>query len=152
MPTLFVDADACPVKAEAVAVAGRFGWPVAMVCNGGIRPFQEPHVRMVVVGDALDAADDWIAAEIGAGDVCVTSDIPLSARVIEAGGRVLQPDGSVLDARNIGGVLATRNLMADLRSAAPLAAGGGGRAFGKADRSRFRERLDALLRAAGAPR
>ena len=148
MTRLFVDADACPVRAEAVRVAERHGVAVLMVCNGGLRPDPHPLVETVIVAEGPDAADDWIADRIGAGDVCVTADIPLAARCIAAGAAVLRPDGTALDQAGIGQALALRNLMSDLRGADPLGTGGGWRAFSRADRSRFLDRLERTLRAA----
>ncbi|MEZ5798243.1 MAG: YaiI/YqxD family protein [Paracoccaceae bacterium] len=145
--TLYIDADACPVKAEAERVATRLGIAMVLVSNGGIRPSANPLVSSVYVGSALDEADRWIAGHAGPGDVVVTSDIPLAARVIEAGALVVKPDGQELTARNIGSVLATRDLMADLRSADPFRQGGG-RSFSRADRSRFLDVLDRVLRRA----
>lgn len=147
--TVYVDADACPVRAEAEAVATRHRTPCVFVSNGGIRPSDNPLVRMVYVDAGADAADRWIAAAAGAGDVVVTSDLPLAARCIEGGARVLRPDGTTLTQANIGAQLATRDLMADLRAADPFRRAGQGRSFGPADRSRFRDALDAALRAAG---
>ncbi|MFE3838098.1 YaiI/YqxD family protein [Pseudogemmobacter sonorensis] len=147
---LYIDADACPVKAEAERVAVRLGVAMVLVSNGGIRPSANPLVQSVYVGAGLDEADRWIAERAGAGDVVVTSDIPLAARVIEAGAAVVKPDGQELDAANIGGILATRDLMADLRSADPFRQGGG-RAFSQADRSRFLDRLDRVLRRGAGP-
>lgn len=148
MTRLYVDADACPVRAEAVRVAERHGVPVLMVCNGGLRPDPHPLVETVIVAEGPDAADDWIAERIGGGDVCITADIPLAARCIAAGAAVLRPDGTALDQAGIGQALAMRNLMSDLRGADPLGIGGGGRAFSSADRSRLLDRLDRALRAA----
>jgi uncharacterized protein YaiI (UPF0178 family) len=144
--SVYVDADACPVKAETERVASRHGATVFMVSNGGIRPSPNPLVEMVIVPDGPDEADKWIAERAKAGDVVITGDIPLAARCVEAGAQVLKPNGESLDARNIGTVLATRDLMTDLRAADPFRQGGG-RAFSKADRSRF---LDALERCAAA--
>jgi hypothetical protein len=146
---LFVDADACPVRAEAVRVAERHGAPVLMVSNGGIRPDPHPLVESVFVPEGADAADRWIAERAGPGDVCVTADIPLAARCLEAGAAALRPDGSVFTAANIGQQMALRDLMADRRAADPLGTGGGGRPFSRADRSRFLDSLERLLRAAG---
>lgn len=145
---VYVDADACPVKAEAVEAALRRGAEPVLVANGGIRPSAFPGARVVIVDDGPDAADMWIAERIGAGDVCVTSDIPLAARCVEAGARVLKPDGSALTQANVGQALATRDLMADLRAANPLSQGGGGKPFAKADRARFKDALDRALLAA----
>ena len=145
--TLYIDADACPVKAEAEQVATRQRVAMVLVSNGGIRPSANPLVSSVYVGSAMDEADRWIADHAGPGDVVVTSDIPLAAKCVAAGARVIKHDGEVLTDRNIGNVLATRDLMADLRSADPFMRGGG-RAFSAADRSRFLDRLDRELRLA----
>ncbi|MEM8629861.1 MAG: YaiI/YqxD family protein [Pseudomonadota bacterium] len=147
MSRLFVDADACPVKAEAERVATRLGTPMFVVSNGGIRPSQNPIVKTIVVPDGPDVADQWIAERVGSGDVVVTTDIPLAAKSIEAGARVVKPNGEVLGAHNIGPALASRDLMADLRAADPFRQGGG-RPFSKADRSRFLQSLDRELKAA----
>ncbi len=143
--TLYIDADACPVKAEAEAVATRLGVRMVLVSNGGIRPSQNPLVESVFVSEGPDEADKWIAVACGAGDVVVTSDIPLAARCVAAGAAVVKPTGEELTAANVGMALATRDLMADLRAADPFRQGGG-KSFGKADRSRFRDVLDRLLR------
>ena len=145
---IYVDADACPVKAEVERVATRERIKVAMVCNGGLRPSANPLVEMVFVPDGPDVADMWIAERAGPGDVVVTGDIPLAAKCVAAGARVIKHDGESLNAANIGNVLATRDLMADIRAADPFRQGGG-RAFSKADRSRFLAGLDRALRAAG---
>lgn len=142
---IYVDADACPVKAEVERVATRLSVPVKMVCDGGLRPSDNPLVEMVYVTQGLDAADHWISERVGPPDLVVTADVPLAADCVAAGAVVLKPDGEVLTARNIGNVLATRNLMTDLRSADPLRQGSG-RAFSKADRARFLDALDRELR------
>ncbi|MDX1576009.1 MAG: DUF188 domain-containing protein, partial [Kiloniellales bacterium] len=95
-----------------------------------------------------DAADIWIAEHIARGDVCITQDVPLAARCLAAGALALRPNGEAFTPANIGNALATRDLMADIRAANPLAAGGGGRAFAKADRARFLDSLERLIRAA----
>lgn len=141
---IYVDADACPVKAEVERVATRHGTGVAVVSNGGIRPSANPLVETVIVPDGPDEADKWIAERAGPGDVVVTGDIPLAARAVEAGARVLRHDGEALTAANIGNVLATRDLMADLRAADPFRQGGG-RGFTKSDRSRFLDALERIL-------
>ena len=140
---IYVDADACPVKAEAERVATRHKWRMFVVSNGGLRPSQNPLVENVIVDAGADVADMWIAERCGPGDVVVTGDIPLAAKCIEAGARVLRHNGEALTPANIGNVLASRDLMTDLRAADPFRQGGGA-AFSKADRSRF---LDALERA-----
>ncbi len=143
--TIWVDADACPVKAEVLRVAERHRVPVVMVCNGGIRPMNSALVRIVVVPGGPDEADKRIAEEIAPGDICITGDLPLAARCIENGAKVLTHAGEELTQANIGPRLATRDLMADLRAADPFLQGGG-KPFSRADRARFLERLERLLR------
>lgn len=143
MSMIYVDADACPVKAEAEKVATRHGLRMAVVSNGGIRPSPNPLIETVIVPEGPDVADKWIADRAGVGDVVVTGDIPLAARVIANGALVVKHNGEPLNTRNIGSVLAARDLMADLRAADPFRQGGG-KGFTNADRSRF---LDALERA-----
>ncbi len=147
MTTLYVDADACPVKAEAERVATRHKVPMKVVSNGGLRPSQNPLVETVIVPEGPDVADMWIADRASAGDVVITGDIPLAAKCVEAGARVLKHNGEALTQANIGNVLATRDLMADLRAADPFRQGGG-KGFTKADRSRFLDALERELRAA----
>lgn len=142
---IYVDADACPVKAEVEQVASRHKVRVKLVCNGGIRPSGNPLIELIVVESGPDIADIWIADRAGLGDVVITTDIPLAAKVVEAGAKVLKPNGEPLTEANIGNVLATRDLMYDLRAADPFRQGGG-KGFSKADRSRFLNVLDRLLR------
>lgn len=149
MTVLYIDADACPVKAEAERVATRHKLRMAVVSNGGIRPSRNPLIDTVIVAEGADEADKWIAERCGKGDVVVTGDIPLAARCIGAGARVLRHNGEAYTEANIGQQLAARDLMADLRAANPLGAGGGGRPFSKADRSRFLDALEREIRAAG---
>jgi uncharacterized protein YaiI (UPF0178 family) len=145
MSALYIDADACPVKAEAERVATRHKCPVFMVSNGGLRPSTNPLVQMITVPDGPDIADMWIADRAGQVDIVVTGDIPLAAKVIASGAQVIKHDGSLLTARNIGDALATRDLMQDIRAANPFAQGGG-RPFSKADRARFLDKLEMLMR------
>ena len=143
---IYVDADACPVKAEVERVATRHAIRVFMVSNGGLRPSQNPLVEMVFVPEGADVADMWIATRAGAQDVVVTGDIPLAAKCVAAGARVLKHNGEALTAANIGNVLAMRDLMTDLRAADPFRQGSG-RAYSAADRSRFLEALERAVRA-----
>lgn len=145
---IYVDADACPVKAEVERVATRHRTRVAVVSNGGIRPSPNPLIDTVIVPEGPDAADMWIADRAGRGDVVVTGDIPLAAKAVEAGARVLRHDGEAFTPANIGNALATRDLMADLRAADPFRQGGG-RSFTRADRSRFLDALERTLQAIG---
>ncbi len=149
MTVLYIDADACPVKAEAEKVATRHGVKMYVVSNGGLRPSQNPLVETIIVSDGPDVADMWIADRCGTGDVVVTGDIPLAAKCVESGAQVLKHNGEALTAANIGNVLATRDLMADLRAADPFRHGGG-KGFTKADRSRFLDAMERALRAAKA--
>lgn len=151
MTSLYIDADACPVKAEAERVATRHRVRMYVVSNGGLRPSQNPLVETVIVPDGPDVADMWIAERCGAGDVVVTGDIPLAAKCVEAGAEVLKHNGEALTRANIGNVLATRDLMADLRAADPFRQGGG-KSFTKTDRSRFLDALERALRKAAAAR
>lgn len=146
-PVIYIDADACPVKAEAETVATRHRLRMVLVSNGGIRPSANPLVESVFVPDGPDEADKWIAAQAGPRDIVVTGDIPLAAKCVEAGAQVVKPNGEALTPVNIGNVLATRDLMQDLRSADPFRQGGG-RPFSKADRSRFLDALERAVRAA----
>lgn len=146
MSAIYVDADACPVKDETLRVAERHGAPVYLVCNGGLRPNPHPLVEVVIVREGPDAADDWIAERASLGDICITGDIPLAARCLDAGAQVLRHDGSAFTHDSIGHALAMRDLMADLRSANPLGGEGGGRSFTRADRSRFLDALETALR------
>lgn len=147
MPRLLIDADACPVKAEAERVATRHKVPMVLVANGGLRPSRNPLVDLVIVAEGPDEADKWIADQAAPGCVVVTADMPLAARCVAAGAQVLRPDGSALTQANIGAQLALRDLAADLRAADPFRQGGG-KTFTKADRSRFLDALDRALHAA----
>ena len=149
MTALYIDADACPVKSEAERVASRHQVKMYVVSNGGLRPSQNPLVETIIVPDGPDVADMWIAERAGVGDVVITGDIPLAAKCIEGGAMVLKHNGETLTAANIGNVLATRDLMTDLRAADPFRQGGG-KSFTKSDRSRFLNALETNLRKAKA--
>lgn len=151
MTSLFVDADACPVKDEAERVATRHNIKMFLVANGGLRLSRNPLVEVVIVPEGPDVADMWIADRAGAGDVVITGDIPLAAKCVESGAKVLKHNGEALTQRNIGQVLATRDLMTDLRAADPFRQGGG-KGFTKADRARFLDALERDIRAAKAGR
>jgi len=147
MTAFYIDADACPVKDEALRVAQRHQIKVFIVSNGGIRPNPHPLVETVVVPDGPDVADMWIADRATMGDVVVTNDIPLAAKCVATGAQVLGHNGEVFTEANIGNRLAMRDLMADLRAADPFRQGGG-KPFSRADRSRFLEQLERLARQA----
>jgi uncharacterized protein len=145
---IYVDGDACPVREEIYRVATRLGLGVFVVSNGSrpIRPPGLPNVQMILVGDAADAADDWIAERIGAGDVCITSDVPLAARCLAKEARVVAPNGRVWTEANIGGALAGRELSRHLRELGMQTRGPA--ALTKADRSRFLSALDTAVQKA----
>jgi uncharacterized protein YaiI (UPF0178 family) len=143
---IFVDGDACPVKDEVYVVATRHGVPVAVVANSRMRVPDDPGVELVVVGQGADAADDWIVDHLRTGDVVVTADIPLAARVLEAGGHAVGPNGRAFTEDAIGGLVATRNLKSDLRESG--VGSGGPPPLSDRDRSRFLSRLDEVVRKA----
>lgn len=148
MVTLFIDADACPVREEAFRVATRLNLPVRVVSNGSrpIRPPALPNVEMVTVGGKPDEADDWIAERIGPTDVCITADIPLASRCLARGARALSHNGHVWTADNIGSALAGREISRHLREIG--SSNGGPAPLTKTDRSRFLSALDALVQVA----
>ena len=146
--TIYVDADACPVREEIYRVAARHGIDVVVVSNGSrpIRPPGLPRVRMVVVGQGADVADDWIAERVTATDLCVTADIPLAARCLAKGARALSHTGRPWTEDNIGNALAGREVARHLRE---MGLGGGGPPpLTKADRSRFLDALETTVQAA----
>lgn len=140
MPEIYVDADACPVKDEVLRVAERHNLVVFIVSNSGMRPSRNPMVRQIVVPQTPDAADDWIAERISAGDICITADIPLAARCIENGAQALHSNGKPFTPESIGMALAMRGLMQQLREAGDMK--GTNPAFTKEDRSRFLRSLE----------
>ncbi len=140
---IYVDADACPVKDEVYRVAKRYRLPVTLVANSWMRVPLDEAVSLEVVNAELDAADDWIAEHATPGDIVITTDIPLAARCLEAGAEVLGPAGRPFTEDNIGGALATRELLAELRQTGD--AFGGPPPFAPKDRSRFLQELDRLI-------
>ncbi len=137
---IYVDADACPVKEEVVRVAARHGLPVFMVSNSYMRLPDSDLVSRIVVDEGADAADDWIATRIGAGDIAVTADVPLAARCVRAGAKVIGPTGKPFSDANIGMALAMRDLKADLREAGAIS--GFNASFTRKDRSQFLQVLE----------
>jgi hypothetical protein len=144
-PHIYVDADACPVKAETVKVAERHGLPVVFVANAWLAVPRAPRVRVQVVPGSFDAADNWIADQVQREDVVITADIPLASRCLKAGARVLKPSGHRFTDDNIGNALAGRELAAELRA---YSVGGGPPPFGPKDRSRFLDALELVVRGA----
>jgi uncharacterized protein YaiI (UPF0178 family) len=152
-PHIYVDADACPVKSEVYRVARRYALDVTLVAGSWMRIPDEPGLALEVVAQGFDAADDWIVARVSKSDIVITADIPLAARCLERGSTVLGPTGRPFTQSNIGDVLATRNLLAEMRGAGVEA--GGPPPFDARDRSRFLQALDRaihqLRRAPGTP-
>jgi uncharacterized protein YaiI (UPF0178 family) len=146
---IYVDGDACPVKDEVYRVALRHDLKVYVVSNAPLRVPDKGRVERVRVGAGLDVADDWIANHAGAGDVVVTADIPLAARCLRGGARVIAPNGTVFTEDSIGEALAGRDLMDQLRQMG--VATGGPAPFVPADRSRFLARLGEAIQAARRP-
>ena len=142
--SIFVDADACPVRTEVTKVADRHGLIVYMVANGTMRMPESPNLRRVLVGEGLDVADDWIAGRIGKGDIAVTADIQLAARCLEQAAAVIGPTGRIFDANNIGHALAMRELKTQLRDMGEIR--DHGPSFTKRDRSRFLRSLEEAVR------
>ena len=141
--TIYIDADACPVKDEIMRVAERHGLTAVFVSNSGMRLPRAPFLQNVVVPDGPDVADDWIAERAVAGDIVVTADIPLAARCLKSGADVIGTTGKPFDETAIGMALAMRELKQHLRET-----GDGGsynRPFGREDRSRFLQALDAAV-------
>jgi uncharacterized protein YaiI (UPF0178 family) len=140
---IFVDGDGCPVKDEVYVVATRYGVPVALVANSRLAVPEGLGVEMVLVDQGPDAADDWIVENVQPGDVVVTGDIPLAARCLDAGARVLGTHGRIFSEDSIGNRLAMRDLNAHLRETGVMS--GGAPAMSAKDRSRFLSKLDELV-------
>ena len=143
---IYVDADACPVKDEVMRVAGRHRIRVHYVSNAWMRLTDSPLVNRVVVSDGFDAADDWIADNIVPGDIAVTADIPLAARCLEKGARVVGLSGRPFTGDGIGAALAMRDLKSHLRDTGEIR--DHGPSFTKQDRSRFLQALEQAVQAA----
>mgnify|MGYP003115802124 CR=1 FL=1 len=148
MTTVLIDADACPVKDEAIEIAVRHGADAVLVSNGGMRPSRYPDARIIVVSEGADAADDWIAEAANPGDVVITADIPLAARALEKGAAALGPTGGEFTSESIGTALSMRAFKQHLRETGESK--GYNAAFTTTDRSRFRQTLDLVLRRTAA--
>jgi uncharacterized protein len=150
VPRIFVDGDACPVKPETLKVAARHHLKVVIVSNGGLRPSRDPMVSHIVVPKDADAADDRIVDEASPGDIAVTADIRLAARLLEKEIHVLGPDGRAFTSDSIGVALAMRDLSQHLRETGEIR--GLNASFTRRDRSRFLEELERAVRRAKADR
>jgi uncharacterized protein YaiI (UPF0178 family) len=145
LPEIFVDADACPVKAEVERVADRHGLIVHIVSNGGLRPSANPRVKTVIVPEGADAADNWIVDHIGPFDIAVTADIPLASRCLQKGAAAISPSGKLFTSDGIGMALGMRDLHRHLREATGEQTFNPG--FTGKDRSRFLSALENLVQA-----
>ena len=143
MPSIYVDADACPVRDECIKVALRNDLKVFIVSDGGIRPVRASGVEFVFVKPGMDAADHWICDHIGRNDIVVTGDIPLAAACIKSGAIAIRSNGETLDDAYFGPVLGTRDLFANLREIGEVT--GGPRPFRKQDRSHFMSALEGAI-------
>lgn len=145
MLDIYVDADACPVKDETYRVAARYDLRVFIVSNSWMRTPEAGRVELVLVDDGFDAADDWVADRAEQGDVVITNDIPLAARCLKRGARVLGAKGKEFTDDSIGSALASRELLSQLREMGEMT--GGPAPLEKKDRSRYLERLDQIIQA-----
>ncbi|HVU20957.1 MAG TPA: YaiI/YqxD family protein [Rhizomicrobium sp.] len=145
MLEIYVDADACPVKAEVEKVATRHSLQVHIVSNGGIRPRPHPLVHSVIVAEGADAADDWIVEHIRSGDIAITWDILLAGRCLEKSARVLRPNGDAFTPDNIGVAKGMREFQRHLREASGNQTYNAG--FTQRDRSRFLGALENEIQA-----
>jgi len=140
MTSIYIDADACPVKNEIYRVAERYGLKVYVVANSYMAVPRDPRIERVVVNDSFDAADNWIAERAGPGDIVVTADIPLADRSLKAGAAVIGNTGLPFTTSSIGMAMASRDLMSNLRAMGEVT--GGPRPMSQRDRSRFLSALD----------
>ena len=140
---IFVDADACPVKQEVYRVAKRYDLRVTLVAGSWMRVPEEETLSLKVVGEGMNAADDWIVEHVEADDIVITADVPLAARCLEKGASALGPTGKPFTKDNIGSALATRDLLSALRDLGEVT--GGPPPFDKRDRSRFLHQLDEAI-------
>ena len=146
MVKIYVDADACPVKSEVEQIATRHNLETFLVCNGGIRPSKNPLIKLVIVNQGIDAADEWITEHILKTDICVTNDIPLAGHCIKKGAFVIKPNGDIFNNNNIGMALATRKIMEEKRQTGEMTHGPS--PFTKADRSKFLDRMELIVQKA----
>lgn len=140
---IYIDADACPVKTEVYKVADRYKLPVTLVANSYMKIPSSERIKLVVVDKGLDEADDWIVEQAGEDDVVITGDIPLAARCLDNGAKVLGHKGRPFTTENVGDALATRQLLSQLRDQGIMM--GGPPPFEKKDRSLFLQQLDQMI-------
>jgi uncharacterized protein YaiI (UPF0178 family) len=143
MPHIYIDADACPVKQETYRVAQRYGFQVTLVANSRMRIPDFSWLKLVIVKDAFDAADDWIALNAVENDIVISGDILLASRCLKKGALVIGTTGNEFTEDNIGNAVATRGLLSELREAGTISGGPPG--FQKKDRSSFLQNLDRMI-------
>ena len=143
MLDIYVDADGCPVKQEVYRVAARYQLRVFLVANSWMRVPEGDRIELILVGDQMDEADDWIVEHVRKDDIVISGDIPLASRCLKIGARVLSPRGRVFSMNSIGDALASRELLSHLRELGTIT--GGPPAQGKRDRSRFLRSLDEII-------
>ena len=140
LPQIFIDADACPVKAEVYKVAARYRLKTWVVCNAFMLVPADPRIERVIVDAGPDVADDWIAEHAKAGDIVVTNDIPLADRTLRNGAAAIGATGRAFTVDSIGSAMAQRAIMEQIRSTGAIT--GGPKPFDRNDRSRFLQVLD----------
>jgi len=142
---IWVDADACPgvIKEILFRAAQRVEIPLTLVANKRLRTPPSPLIRSLVVPGGFDAADEEIVDQVTEGDLVITADIPLAAKVIEKRAHALDPRGTFYDEENIQERLSLRNFMDELRSTGVET--GGPPAFNQGDRRTFANQLDRFL-------
>lgn len=143
-PIIYIDADACPVKAEVLKVGERHGLVVTLVSNGGMRPSRDPMIRNVIVQKSADAADDWIVDAVVKDDIVITADVPLASRCVDNGAHVIGPTGRPFTPESIGMQVAMRDLNQQLRESGEIK--GYNPMFSAKDRSNFLQALEAAVR------
>jgi uncharacterized protein YaiI (UPF0178 family) len=142
---IYIDADACPVKDEIYRVARRYSLDIIVVANSWMRVPETDKITLKLVEESFDAADDWIAEAVEEGDIVITGDIPLASRCLKKGAAVIGNGGRPFTVDNIGELMASRELRAELRQTGEVT--GGPPPFGKKNRSRFLQKLDETVHA-----
>ena len=139
---IWVDADACPgvIRDILFRAAERAQVRVTLVANQWLRTPPSRFIRSLQVAGGFDVADSAIVERVRAGDLVVTQDIPLAARVLERGGIAVNPRGDLYTADNMAERLSMRNFMEELRGSGVRT--GGPPVFHARDRQAFANRLD----------
>ena len=141
---IFIDADACPVKSQTINVATRHKLEVYIVSNGGIKPNPNELIKTVVVDIGPDVADNWIVNNIYKNDIVITTDILLAERSVKHGAHVILHNGDIINQKNIGEKIASRNLMSEIRSANPFYLSKG-KVYSKSDKIKYVNSLEKII-------